>query len=150
MAHERVIDEDLQAILDALRADSALTALVGGNTEHLNVGPGTLPPYVILVDAALEPQNTFGGNVAAEEGYYILRAITIDTASEAAATVASNIHTAITRVLHGKKITVSNGFKTIAFRRGSREMYHWEEISSETRYLHSGFKWLGTFAKAVP
>jgi hypothetical protein len=143
-----MINEDLQAILDALLAVPALTAAVS-DVAFKQVEPGTPRPYVLLHDVISNPLETFGFNVAAFDGVYVIQAITEDTADDDAPTLAGNILKIVYQNLHGIKIPVANNFVTLALRQGPREPSYWENVSSEERYFHMGFKWFGSFTKSA-
>jgi hypothetical protein len=116
---------------------------------YKQVEPGTPRPYVLLHDVSLVPQETFNFGVASHDGVYAIQAITEDTANDDAPTLAANILQIVYENLHGVKIPVGNGYVTLALRQGTREPSYWENISTEERYYHMGFKWLGSFAKSA-
>ena len=104
-------------------------------------------PLIVLIDAGTSANETFGYGVASEDAQYIIRVITPDTVEKHASEIAFAIHRIITDNLHGNKIPVSGGFKTLMMKRGPRELSHEEHVSSNEVYLHTGFKWFASFGK---
>lgn len=144
--------QDVQAIMDNLSLAFDGLTIPGtipplplvNQIGHQEVESGTLCPYLIVIDAVSVPAYTFRNNISGNDGMYIIRPVTQDTDTLSAQTLAGMIHQVVFDCLQGKAFAVDGYPKPFTFRVGPREPTHWETIDSNTRYFHSGFKWLAT------
>ena len=141
-----LVDQDIAAILTYLRANPNITS-VANAVEHLQVEPGTLCPYVLVLDSGQVPYQTFAPitNVSYLDRQIIIRVISQDTTTQSAQTIARLLLTAIYNTLQGQTIVVDD-YKYLNISQGSQEPTQWENVSEQVKYLHTGFKWLMVLA----
>lgn len=139
-----LIYQDVDAIIEALRADSVLSEVCNA-VGHLNVEDGTLPPYVIVFDIAAVNIEAFRNTMVAVDGSYAIRCVSRDDEVHSAQKHAQLVQQAVHDALHGRPIAIAD-FAMLNLRVGPREISHWENISDQVRYLWTGFKWLATMA----